>query len=129
MFDSCPLEKNNCIPKIKFIIPSEGKVLANNKKHLQIIIDRAIYKNGPCANLNFIDTSKVTDMSELFRDSDFNGDISQWNVSNVTDMSSMFYRCEKFNQDLSRWDVSNVTNKLGIFYRCGIKSEYKPKFK
>ena len=57
------------------------------------------------------------------------GDISEWNVSNVTDMSWMFYYCKKFNQDLSGWDVSNVTNRLGIFYRSGIKDEYKPKFK
>ena len=59
----------------------------------------------------------------------FNQNISDWDVSNVTNMSSMFYYCKKFNQDLSRWDVLNVTNKLGIFYRSGIKNEYKPKFK
>jgi len=30
------------------------------------------------------------DMSSLFADSLFNGDISNWNVSNVTNMSGMF---------------------------------------
>ena len=40
-------------------------------------------------------TTKVTDMSELFyldfeHSTDFNQDISSWDVSNVTDMSSMF---------------------------------------
>jgi surface protein len=39
----------------------------------------------------------------------FNGDISQWDVSNVTDMSFMFYR-SNFTGDISKWDVSNVTN-------------------
>ena len=43
----------------------------------------------------------------MFYKSVFNGDISQWNVSNVTDMSSMFYK-SAFNGDISNWDVSNV---------------------
>jgi surface protein len=40
----------------------------------------------------------------------FNGDLSNWKVSNVTDMSGMFERAGSFNGDLSNWDVSNVTN-------------------
>ena len=37
-------------------------------------------------------------MSKLFKDfSNFNGDISKWDVSNVTDMTSMFFGCELFN--------------------------------
>lgn len=39
---------------------------------------------------------------------DFNGDLSKWNVSNVTDMTNTFYGCKAFNGDLSKWDVSNV---------------------
>ena len=49
-------------------------------------------------DLQFICTSKVTDMSEMFFTSKFNGDISKWDVSNVTDMSGMFYVSE-FNGD------------------------------
>ena len=41
----------------------------------------------------------------LFHKSEFNGDISNWNVSNVKDMSSMF-ETSKFNGDISEWDVS-----------------------
>jgi surface protein len=51
-------------------------------------------------NLNWIDTSKVTNMKFLFKDSEFNGDISMWDVSNVTDMTSMFER-SAFNGDIS----------------------------
>ena len=39
------------------------------------------------------------------------GDISAWDVSNVTDM----YRCllcNAFNQDIGHWDVSNVTDMV-----------------
>ena len=72
-------------------------------------------KNKPL-DLNDIDTSMITDMSHLF-DVDYeemaklslNGyfDISDWNVSNVKTMRSMFYN-SKFNGDISDWDVSNV---------------------
>ena len=61
------------------------------------------------------DVSNVTDMSWLFAYSSFNQDISNWNVSNVTDMSYMFKNATRFNQDISDWDVSNVTNMEGMF--------------
>lgn len=60
------------------------------------------------------DTSNVKDMCEMFCDSQFNGDISKWNTSNVTDMSYMFDSA-KFNGDISNWDTSNVTNMSGMF--------------
>jgi len=37
-------------------------------------------------------------MSELFKDmKSFNGDISEWDTSNVEDMAGMFYDTEAFN--------------------------------
>ena len=47
-------------------------------------------------------------MSELFKDSIFNGDISKWNVSNVRDMSDMFYDAKSFNQPIGDWGVSRL---------------------
>ena len=65
-------------------------------------------------DFNCIDTSKITDMSNLFNlGLDYinkNFDVSEWDVSNVTNMSDMFYRCINFDGDLSNWDVSKVTN-------------------
>ena len=36
-------------------------------------------------------------------------DISNWNTSNVTDMSSMFYKCNSLNSlpDMTKWDIKN----------------------
>ena len=67
-------------------------------------------------------------MSFLFADSKFNGNISNWDVSNVEHMDAMFFN-SKFNGDISNWDVSNVTNNADIFFRCPIEEKYKPKFK
>ena len=65
------------------------------------------------------DVSDVTNMSSLFEEaSDFNGDISAWDVSNVTDMSYLFWNCHNFNGDISTWDVSNVTNMSYMFRKC-----------
>ena len=78
------------------------------------------------------DVSEVTDMSYMFYKCDklkSVGDISKWNVPNVIYMDFMFYDCKTFNQDLSDWDVSNVKNISGMFNNCSIKKEYRPKFK
>jgi surface protein len=59
--------------------------------------------------------TSVTNMSNMFALSTFNGDIGGWNVSNVTDMSFMFFQATVFNQNIARWDVSNVTN-MGLMF-------------
>ena len=45
----------------------------------------------------------------------FNTDISKWDVSNVTDMSNMFWKARTFNQDIGNWDVSKVTRMNRMF--------------
>ena len=101
------------------------------KEELKDIIEHELDKQGPDADLNFIDVSGITDMSNLFVNMDKNISnlikssmnirnikIDQWDVSNVKDMSMMFYGCENFNCDLSKWDVSNVYNMRNMFEEC-----------
>ena len=62
------------------------------------------------------DTSKVTDMNNLFNGkATFNDNISGWDVSKVTNMKYMFVNASVFNQDIRGWDVSNVTNMNSMF--------------
>ena len=119
------------------------KYFPKTKEELREIIENRIKEEGSKVNLNDIDVSNITDMSELFVEIDFDGDISgwdvskvknmsfmfydcisfnkdisSWDVSNVKDMSYMFSNCENFNQDISKWDVSNVTSMSSMFYGC-----------
>jgi surface protein len=63
-------------------------------------------------------TTLVTDMNNLFYQSTKNLNITSWDVSNVTNMRTMFAYAQNFNQDISKWDVSKVTNMFGIFYNA-----------
>ena len=90
------------------------KVQPETKDELKKIIEDTIVDQGYDCDLNFIDTSKITDMSCLFCYSKFNGDISKWNTSKVKDMTSMFYK-SKFNGDISKWNVRNVEDMRDIF--------------
>ncbi len=62
------------------------------------------------------DVSQVTDMSNAFRgETFFNGDITTWDVSGVENMSGMFQNAQAFNQDIGAWDVSSVENTTLMF--------------
>ena len=64
------------------------------------------------------DVSNVKNMSWMLQKSKFDGNIDDWNVSNVEDMGNMF-KDSGFNGDLSRWNVSKVENMEYMF--CGSK--------
>ncbi len=101
----------------KFINEEIGegdKVVAEDREHLEQLLEES--KEGEI-KLDEIDVSNVEDMYELFlnwKQEDFNGSVSNWNVSNVEDMESMFKNSE-FNQDISNWNVSNVENMESMF--------------
>ena len=131
------------------------KYTVNSKDELKVITKYIIRHIDSNANLNWIDTSKITNMDYLFIDSEFKGDISEWDVSNVESMYSMFAGSD-FDGDISKWDVSKVADmrymfqgcpfnhdismwdvwrinkddivKTGIFNGCPINREYRPKF-
>ena len=99
-------------------------VQPKTKDELMKIIKDTIKKEGNNCDLNFIDTSLIDDMSELFIGSVFNGDISKWNVSNVRSMRYMFC-ISKFKGDISKWNTSNVENMDGMF-KNSLLEEHEP---
>ena len=84
-----------------------------------------------CSDVNIanLDTSNVTDMSNMFlmigdEAENLYLDLSSFDTSNVTDMSSMFngVGCGSTTLNLvglSKWDTSNVTNMSGMFSFTG----------
>lgn len=61
--------------------------------------------------------SNVTDVSAMFYGvNSITTDLSSWDVSNITDMSFMFTNVASFNQDIGGWDVSGVSNMYAMFF-------------
>ena len=98
------------------------------REELQDMIIDAIEKNGPEVDLNYIDVSGIDDMSDLFSTyhgggdvnkneilQNFNGDISEWDVSSAKDMRYMFSCADNFNGNISGWKVGSVTDMSGMF--------------
>ncbi len=117
------------------------KYKPNNKDELKQLISIKTIR------LDDIDTSLITDMSELFMESkmidcmgfevfksnarkDFSG-IDSWDVSKVTNMRCMFYKATSFNQPLDSWDLSNIIGTSYVFRKMfdeAKKSQTKPKW-
>ena len=122
------------LPTIHFFL----KKINNYEPSLIVYIKKYIYYKFKdrselieAINLYFIDTLNHTQIKYKY------GDISLWDVSNITDFSELFskdceqinnsnftseqrkkYICEKFNSDISDWDVSNSVNMRNMFNNC-----------
>ena len=106
--------------------------ILNEIEYTAVDKEMLIKMNNERKDLSKVVTTLITDMSMLFYppvDSNFDGvlnyydsfnhefnqNIRSWDLSNVTDMSFMFYSARDFNQDIGLWDVSNVKNMDGLF--------------
>ena len=64
------------------------------------------------------DLSDTTSLNQAFSDCrslGSTGDMSNWDVSTITDMKLMFQGATSFNQPLDNWDVSSVTDMNRMF--------------
>ena len=107
----------------KFIINKNTKLITykyfpKTKEELREILEKRLLEDKN-ADLNDIDVSKITDMSDLFfRLDPHNIDISEWDVSKVENMSYMFFGCRNFNSNLSKWKVSKWKDTSYMFFGC-----------
>lgn len=113
-----------------FLLKSKNDVIVATDETIRDIVKQEVKRLGNNADLNHIDTSKVTLMHALFKKSapKFNGDISKWEVSNVTHFDLMFQGCA-FNGDISNWNVSNAKNMMYMFHDSKFKGnleKWKP---
>ena len=95
------------------------------------------YMFNYCENLTDIsslsnwNTSNVTNMSGIFNRCSSITDITalaDWNTSNVTNMESMFEYCEKLKNiiPLQNWDTSKVENMADMFEYCKNLTDITP---
>ncbi len=73
--------------------------------------------NGDISEWN---TGAVISMADMFKYSVFNGDISKWNTGAVISMDFMFVSAESFNSDLSEWNTGAVTNMELMFMHATV---------
>jgi surface protein len=80
-----------------------------------------------CSNLDLtaIDVpnlSGVIDLGSIFGGCinlvNSNGSISNWNISNISTLTTSFSNCQLFNKSLSSWNTSNVITMIGTFQSC-----------
>ena len=106
------------ILELLYLINSWGRTKSFYAFNLNQDISIKTCESKKCYDLSKLDTSKITNMNEIFKNSKFNGDISTWDVSNVTNMLDMFFFAKDFNQPINDWDTSNVTNMSYMFYEA-----------
>lgn len=73
-----------------------------------------------CTNWN---VSNVTDMTGIFNmcyELTLVGSLSKWDISKVANIRNAFNKCYKLTDigDIGNWNVSNVTNMRYTFYNC-----------
>ena len=99
-------------------IQGNGGVIANyNSEGLF----RSFDKLNEIENINLLDTSNVTNMSGMFYYCDklTSLDVSNFDTSQVTNMGEMFFGSTRLTiLDVSNFDTSEVTNMSSMFYGC-----------
>ena len=73
-----------------------------------------------CSNLNFIGSDNlnltgITNFMNMFRATNFTGNINNWDTSNITTMESMFNTATNFNSNISNWNTGKVINMTSMF--------------
>ena len=87
------------------------KYFPKERGELRNLIKQRIKKEGNEVDLNDIDVSNINDMSYLFKNLDFNGDISNWNVSKVKNKNYMFYNCT-IKDKYKPLQTANIKNRI-----------------
>ena len=64
-----------------------------------------------CQSLNWLDISNLSSLDSVFANTEFNGDISEWDVSNIITMHCTF-ACDFDNPSIKRWKNLNENLKL-----------------
>ena len=101
---------------------THATIVATDRDPLRKLVLKAIKTEGSDCNLNHIDVSGITDMTKVFHNTSFIGNISEWDTSRVQSMESMFSK-SVFNGNISRWNTENVQNMQALFMDSRFNSD------
>jgi surface protein len=85
-----------------------------------------VYNNVPIGQWDVSEITNFTSVFDVLRNPNvamFNDDISSWDTSKAMTMQSMFYGAEKFNGNISTWQTHNVINMKEMFAQATIFDE------
>ena len=89
---------------------------------LKNLVRDTIETHGPECNLNHILVDRLMNFADVFKDTAFNGDISEWNTQHMVLANSMFENCP-FNGDLSRWNTRSLRQSDRMFFNSKFTGE------
>ena len=98
-----------------------NKIKVESKDQLEAIIQKRYNNNNSFIDLTDIDISELDNLSSIFCGLKLEVvDISGWDVSNVTTMEDMFSQCTKLKKiiGIENLDVSKLKNANSMFYMC-----------
>ena len=104
----------------KTVVKEENKKNIFSTDSLKVAVKEWLNDNSNAkkkyGHISEWNVSQVTNMEDLFCDAEsFNEDIGKWDVSKVSDMNNIFYSAKAFNQDIGNWNVSNVKDMWNAF--------------
>lgn len=87
------------------------------RKNTFSTLDLVIYKTKPSNkyNLENLDVSQISDFSQVFESSYYNGNLSKWNMSNALNMDSMFLGSDFNNDSICNWNLPNLESLKKTF--------------
>lgn len=122
IFERLKLNKDTNILKFDYLPKTRSQLISTINEKI-----RKLKKGETILNLNDIDTSEITDMSQLFVEVDFNYNqihkiiLDKWIVNNVTNMTSMFLGKSDLEEiDITNWKTSKLTSTKYMFCNCQV---------
>ena len=116
-----PLSETNTTYAYKLTIGGKGGIIANENMIGYFAEFFSKFHNDGTIDLSALDTSEVTNMSNMFSvcSSLTNLNVSNFDTSKVTDMSEMFNSCYDLTSlDVRNFDTSKVTDMNLMFQSC-----------
>ena len=106
----------------EYMNPDFYELITKGGTNYRALFYQYAYPSGSYSlDLSDWDTSEVTTTSRMFYycNSLTSLDLSNWDTSNMSDMSEMFYYCEKLTElNVKHFNTNKVSTINGMFYGC-----------